>query len=654
MERRTNKPYLTSPLPEGPDIAELVRSRAGGRMPAGMLGMDNVRMDAAAEGDRQPEQASLHPVEATDSGLPVELTDDVLLRKCEELLRRYKAGKEAMDARIVENEKWYRQRHGAAGIADGQPAPSSAWLFSALANKHADAMDSMPSLAVLPREESDRDSASTLSDVLPVVLEMNNFEQIYSDMWWYKLRSGTGCFGVFWSNELQNGLGDVAVRSLDLLSLYWEPGITDLQKSQNLFYVTLEDGDVLRQQYPELRADRNGGGRFGGSGIITQAEYVHDENIDKSGKLMMVDWYYKRRNGSRTVLHYCKICDGHVLFCSEREKGYEGGYYEHGKYPFVMDPLFPMPESPAGFGYVDICKGAQLYIDKLDSALLANTILGAKPRFWLKNDGSVNVEEYADSNNSFVRYTGNGNPNESIAQIPCTQMNAYAVTMRDAKIEEMKEVSANRDFSNGGTSGGVTSFAGIQALRESGSKQSRAMIASAYRAFAQVGYLCIDLMRQFYTEARTFRITGKHGETRFTTFSGRSIAAQTVGDGITGPSQRLPVFDIRVVAQKSDPFNSAVQNERAQALYQMGFFRPDMAQQALLTLDMMEFEGIDRVREKISEQAQTQQQTQTLGQLALTMAAQLDEDSGTQQYAPQVQMILQQMGMMQPMGGAPV
>lgn len=650
MERRTNIPYAMS---EAAEIADMVR-RYRSHQPAGMSGMDNVRLDAAAEGDRQPEQASLHPVEPTDSGLPLELTDDVLLRKCEELLRRYKAGKEALDARIVENEKWYRQRHGAAGIADGQPAPSSAWLFNALANKHADAMDSMPSLAVLPREESDRDSASTLSDVLPVVLEMNSFEQIYSDMWWYKLRSGTGCFGVFWNNELQNGLGDVAVRSLDLLSLYWEPGITDLQKSQNLFYVTLEDGDMLRQQYPELRADGNGGGRFGGSGIITQAEYVHDENIDKSGKLMMVDWYYKRRNGSRTVLHYCKICDGHVLFCSEREKGYEGGYYEHGKYPFVLDPLFPMPESPAGFGYVDICKGAQLYIDKLDSALLANTILGAKPRFWLKNDGSVNVEEYADSDKSFVRYTGNGNPNESIAQIPTTQLNAYAVTMRDAKIEEMKEVSANRDFSNGGTSGGVTSFAGIQALRESGSKQSRAMIASAYRAFAQVGYLCIDLMRQFYTEARTFRITGKHGETRFTTFSGRSIAAQTVGDGITGPSQRLPVFDIRVVAQKSDPFSSAMQNERAQALYQMGFFRPDMAQQALLTLDMMEFDGIDRVREKISEQAQTQQQTQTLGQLALTMAAQLDEDSGTQQYAPQVQMILQQMGMMQPMGGAPV
>jgi hypothetical protein len=612
--------------------------------------------DPAPEAPVAVEEAeSLNPTVADDNGLPMELTDDTLVRRCEELLQKYKAGKQQLEKRIIEDERWYRLRHNAAHSGNpGDPQPASAYLFNMIANKHADAMDNMPSLAVLPREESDKPSADTLSDILPVVLEQNDFEQVYSDMWWYKLRSGTGCMGVFWDNSKQNGLGDVVVRSLDLLNLFWEPGITDLQKSRNVFFVTLHDADQLRQQYPQLQEATEGRHLYG-SGSVSLAEYVHDESIDKSNTLMMIDWYYKRLVGSRTILHYCKICAGKVLFCSEREPVYENGYYDHGKYPFVLDPLFPVPESPAGFGYIDICKGAQMYIDKLDHALLKNTIMGAKPRFWQKQDGMVNVEEYADTERDFVTYNGNGNPNDSIAQIPTTELNAYAVTMREAKIEELKDVTANRDFSNGGTTGGVTSFSAIQALRETGSKQSRDMIASAYRAFAQVGYLCIDLMRQFYTEERTFRITGARGEQQFTTFSGQQIGAQMTGDAMTGISERVPVFDIKVVAQKSDPFSSAVQNERAQSLYQMGFFRPDMAQQALMTLDMMEFEGIDRVKSKISEQGTMVQKMQQLGQLALAMAAQLDADSGTPQYAPQVQMMLQQQGMMQPMqGGAPV
>lgn len=590
---------------------------------------------------------------ADEDGLPMELTDESLVKRAEELLQKYRNGKQHLDDRIVENEKWYRKRHGVhlQTRNPDDPTPTSGWLFNALANKHADAMDNMPTLSVLPREESDKSSAEMLSDILPVVLEQNSFEQVYSDMWWYKLRTGTGLTGVFWDSSKLNGLGDISIVRLDLINLFWEPGITDLQKSQNVFYVTLEDGEQMRQQYPELK-DVEGAKLFGSSGI-TLAEYAHDDTIDTTDKLMMIDWYYKRMVGGKTVLHYCKICAGVVLFCSEREPGYEDGFYMHGKYPFELDALFPVPDSPAGFGYIDICKPAQLYIDKLDQALLKNTIIGARPRFWVKGDGKVRAEDYADMSLDFVAFEGSGNPNDSIVQIPVPELNPYAVTMRDAKIAELKEVSGNRDFSQGGTSGGVTAFSAIQALKEAGSKLSRDMIYSAYRSFANVGYLCIELMRQFYTEPRTFRVTGARGEMRFTQFSGGMIAPQTVGDSFTDTMTREPVFDIRVVAQKSDPYSTAMQNERAQALYQMGAFNPQMADQVLLMLEMMDFEGIDRIKAKISEQGTMYQQMQQMAQLSLAMASELDRQGGSQ-YAPQVQMIMQQQGMMpasDPTGG---
>ena len=563
-------------------------------------------------------------------------SEEEMVQRCEELLRTYKAGKQQLEKRIIENERWYRLRHGGAASRNpGDPEPASAWLFNVLANKHADAMDNLPTLTVLPREESDRESAELLCRVLPAVLEQNRYEQTYSDMWWYKLRTGTGLTGVFWDSSLQGGLGDISIRSLDLLNLFWEPGITDLQKSSNVFYVSLMDGDALRSRYPVLRDAQDGPG----TGAVSLARYVHEDNLPPEGKLMMIDWYYKRRTGGREVLHLCKICAGKVLFSSEHDPAYREGYYRHGCYPFVPDALFPMPESPAGFGYIDICKSAQLYIDKLDAALLKNTLMGAKPRFWRKGDGKVSIEQYADMSLDFVDFNGSGNPNDSVVQIPVPVLNPHAVSMRQAKIDELKEVSGNRDFNQGGTNGGVTAFSAIQALKEAGSKLSRDMIASAYRAFARVGELCIDLMRQFYTEPRTFRIVGAGGEMDFARFGAAGIAVRSTGDGFLD-SSREPVFDVRVVAQKSDPFNSALHNEQAQALYKMGAFDPRMAEQTLLMLEMMDFEGAEQIKARVAQQAQQHRQLEQLKPLVVNMAAQLDQAAGQARYLPMVQQIV--------------
>lgn len=152
-------------------------------------------------------------------------------------LKAYKAGKANLERRIVENESWWRLRHWEQirTKRDDEPEPASAWLQNCIANKHADAMDNYPSPFVIPREPDDTQAASELSGILPVLLEQNDYEQVYSDMWWYKLKNGTGVTGVFWNPEKNGWLGDVDVRQLDLLNLFWEPGVKDIQTSANFF-----------------------------------------------------------------------------------------------------------------------------------------------------------------------------------------------------------------------------------------------------------------------------------------------------------------------------------------------------------------------------------------------------------------------------------
>ena len=226
-----------------------------------------------------------------------------------ETLKRYKQGKANLENRIVENEQWYKMRHWECmRRAKSEVEPASGWLFNAIANKHADAMDNIPAANILPREEADRQEAERLSQIIPVVLEQNDFETVYHKLWDHKLRSGTGVYGVFWDKRKLCGLGDISLQRVDVLNLFWEGGITDIQESRNLFHVALVDDDLLLADYPQLK------GKLGGeTGELTK--YLYDDTVDVSGKSAVVDWYYKK--GGK--LHFCKFVNDEVLFSSENE-----------------------------------------------------------------------------------------------------------------------------------------------------------------------------------------------------------------------------------------------------------------------------------------------------------------------------------------------
>ena len=552
---------------------------------------------------------------------------DVL--KAQKTLEEYKRGKAHLENRVVDNEQWYKLRHWeqtGKSANPGDPEPTSAWLLNCIANKHADAMDNYPEPVVLPREEGDRKTAQVLSSILPVILEEQRFEDTYDQMWWRKLKSGTGVLAVMWDKNAQNGLGDVAIKSVDLLSIYWEPGVNDINESRNVFVVTLQDNDLLEQAYPQLK-DKLGG-------MPDARRYIYDDDVNTNDKSVVVDWYYKVRSGTVTLLHYCKFCGDQVLYSSEDDPSTaQTGFYAHGRYPFVFDTLFRVEGSPAGFGWLDVCKSPQMYIDKMGQVILKHSVMAARPRWFSREDGGVNEAEYADWSRDFVHYSG-ANPNDSIMPIQVPEMSSIYATILQTKVDELKETSGNRDFSQGGTTSGVTAASAIAALQEAGSKLSRDMLRSSYRAFQDVCYLALELIRQFYTEERKFRITGENGEEQFIGFSNRMIApsAQGVEYGVDlGMGQ--PVFDIKVRAQKRNAFSTLSQNEMAKEFYSAGFFDPARADQALAALEMMDFEGKAQVQMRIGQNGgmyqQLMQLTQIVNQLTGGALAQGTPGGGT-------------------------
>ena len=548
------------------------------------------------------------------------------VKKANDILQKYKTGKAALDKRIIDNELWFRMGHWKNyenKMMEGKPKPSSGWLFNSIANKHADAMDNYPEPNVLPRAADDEETAKVLSKILPTVLEQCDYETVYSDTWWRKLKTGTGVKGIFWDPTARKGLGEISIRSVNLLMLYWEPGVEDIQDSPNLFSLSLANSDQLEAQYPQLK------GHTGHS--LDVAKYIHDDSIDTADKSVVVDWYYKKAQpGGQTVLHYCKYCNGIVLYASENDPQYaESGFYDHGKYPFVFDPLFREEDSPAGFGYIDVMKDTQTAIDEMNHAMDENVKLSAKQRYILSDTAGINEEELADFGRDIVHAAGRVT-DESMRPLQTAGLAGNLITYRDDRVNELKEISGNRDVSQGGTTSGLTAASAIAALQEAGSKLSRDMLKSAYRAFAQECYFIIELMRQFYDEQRVYRITGESGGTEYVPFSNAMLQAQP--GGMVGGVQlgdHEPVFDITVSAAKKSTFSRLSQNETAKECYQMGFFAPANADAALAALDMMDFEGIEKVRQRVSQNGTLYQQLQQMAQQMQKMAAIIDQQNGT-------------------------
>ena len=322
------------------------------------------------------------------------------------------------------------------------------------------------------------------------------------------------------------------------------------------------------------------------------------------------------------VLHYCKFCNGVVLYASQNDPALaRRGLYDHGQYPFVFDALFVEEDSPAGFGYIDVMKDCQTAIDKMNHAMDENVLLAAKQRYVLSDTAGVNEEELADFSRDIVHVAGRLN-DDSFRPLQTAGLQGNSLSYRQSRIEELKEISGNRDMTQGGTTGGVTAASAIAALQEAGSKLSRDMLKSAYRAFAKQCYLIIELMRQFYDEQRVFRIVGADGGNQFVPFSAEALRAVPGGSlGGVELGSREPIFDIVVSAAKKSTFSRLSQNETAKECYQLGFFNPQNADAALAALDMMDFEGIEKVRQRVRQNGTLARQLAQMQDQMVRMAA---------------------------------
>lgn len=537
------------------------------------------------------------------SGVAPEAMTVDRIKEASTILDKYRAGKASVEDRVIRAQQWWKMRNweqiqaerGTKGTQDKKS--NTAWLWNCIVGKHAEAMDAFPEPLFLARTPDDEAEAKILSDVVPVVLEQNGFEETYSQCSWQKETEGTALYGVFWDGKAMNGMGDVKVRKINVLNFYSEPGVEDLQESRNVFNVKLVHKDVLEQQHPEMQ------GKLG-TNPQKVAEYMHDDHVDNADKVMVVDWYYKKWVNGRRILHYCQFVNDQIIYASENDVAcHQAGYYHDGLYPFVNDVLFPVADSIYGIGYIDVGKDTQADIDEMSQAMVTNAKVSATPRYFISKSSGINPKQFMDLSNALVESNSNLGT-DSVLPIQAPQLPGNAVNMYQGKIEELKFITGNTDVQNGAVPSGVTSGIAIQALKEDAGRSSKDASRTSYRAMKRLYTMVLERIRQFYTLQRQFRIVGETGAMNYLKYSNAGLQMQ-VSMGIDGqPTYRLPIIDVEVHVQRESAYTRMALNDLATQFFQMGIFNPMLANQALMMLSMMEFKGKESIVQKISINAQ--------------------------------------------------
>ena len=508
-----------------------------------------------------------------------------------EAYRIYKSDKELLMQRVRDNERYYRECYSATTDAlRNNAACNTSFIMSAIENICSDASESYPEPNILEREPEGENAADALSKLIPITLDRANFRKIFKEGTRNKAKYGTAIYGVFYDEELC----DVDIRCIDICDIFVDMHISNIQDSRFMFTSAAIDNDTLKRRYPKFE------NLFTGD---TTVDSLYTEGYTLKNRSSVIDCYYKKPSGE---VHMMKICNSTIIAATEDMKGYENGLYNHGKYPVVFDVMYQQNHCPFGFGLIDIGKGTQIEIDKLDKAITENIMCAAKPRYLSKRNSGIDVEKFRNLENQIIEFEGdpeNIKPNQSAG------LSSEAITHRERKKDELKELLANRDFQQGETTGGVTAASAIEALQQSGEKRSRSMISDSYDAYREIVKMIIEIIRQFYDNERSFRTKDDNGKKTFISFSNELMYKYDSEHCSKYPLE----FDIDVVAQRENPYTREMTNNTMLTMWQSGLFKPENIDSTILLLKNMSFDGKDKLianlqdfKENLTQSTQSQ------------------------------------------------
>lgn len=497
--------------------------------------------------------------------------DENLACELYELFNEYRDAYDGEWQRLDKCERLYYGTHwNDVPLCDeNEPRPVNPIIQSTIENVRADLIDQIPEAIVTADDPGFESTAEVLNAILRENHALSNYDKEYSRLIRDLLVSGYMVQEIGYDPSLNNGFGASFIRHVDVRSIMVDPCVTDIQDSRAIFKFSPRTREWFASHYPSL-ADS----------LKADSAMLHPVrdpllNVSNKDMILYIECWLREYDAKRGVysVHMLKLAGGQLLEDSRRQK--PEGYFEHGKYPFVLTALFERRGCALGLGFADMFETQQRYSDKLDQIVLKNALMASRNKLLITGASGFDADDLKD----WAKEIHTGDNLNGVTWFSTPPLPSYIIGYADSLRENVKEQSGSNDFSRGNTNRGVTAASAISALQEMSSKRARMTAKAVHGAFAEAVKQEIEVEREFAVIPRTL-VVKTNGEPEYRSFSSEMMRF------ITPRGSRLPIeFKVSVKILRESRAGTAANNELVFKLLQSSMITPPVA------LELMQFDG---------------------------------------------------------------
>ena len=408
-------------------------------------------------------------------------------------------------------------------------------LKSTFDNCVADQLDNMPEAQLLPERAGLEQVAEDMGDVVRFVLTQNDYEEMHrrrvEDYF-----IATALTQVTWDEDMDDGKGNVALTRWPIEAFLWDPLEADIQNARALIKVSWHPLSWFAAHYPDA-APYIGveDGEHSGVGLSDAIQSLSGDE----GRAMMMEYWYRVYDSKtrRYTINVAYIAGGCLL--EKHEK-----VYNHGMYPFVIEPFNYIEGMPVGDGLVGQLAPMMRYVNRYAHYIDENLRMAAKNRLLVRENAQIDMDALADFDQNIIK--GQNIDDESVRWFQSKPLSSMAPQQMMQFQMDIKQDSGQSQWTRGETAGGVTAAAAISALQEAGGKITREHTLMLNQGFKKIVEQILWLVCQFYTHRKEQMITGRDGKNRKVLMSAEHLRGDDAPPENMPPEELLQQMDAQM------------------------------------------------------------------------------------------------------------
>lgn len=384
-------------------------------------------------------------------------------------------------------------------VSENEPGSSINIVHANIEGQVSQLMEQNIAVNTVPVTPDDMAFSRAVTTMLEFIKEKNHLRRVLDIHERRREKYGTGILRVTFDTKALNGMGIPLIECVQPQAVYVDPCITNPYKiNEAEFIIERIKKSVYwaRQQYGDETAAM----------LKPNFDPAYDSTAADNEPSTDNDWYIHllvwTKNNSQLRLVEMSGCG--IILSDSGDM-----FYKTGKYPYFFTPLYFREDSIYGMGECELLKPLQDLINDLDDQIRINARLTGNPQRLIETGSGIDLD--ALTNEAGLNIPVN-NIN-SVKNLEAPRLPDYIENRRNFAIQyESAKVTRFSDQMSGAKQAGVTTATEALALQQAGAVSLSHKKAILQDTLTEVFSYCLELIKEFWTDEMSFRVTGEKDE----------------------------------------------------------------------------------------------------------------------------------------------